>query len=107
MKRGQTPPRDLRLDTRRWWKEIVEGYELESSHLRLLTLCARAWDRGEQARQVLRTAGLTFVDGHGVRRARPEVIIERNAWIAFSRLLRELRLDVSPPDDRPRRLGER
>lgn len=102
-----TPPRDLRSDTRRWWKEIVAGYELESSHLRILTLAGRAWDRGEQARQVLRSGGLSFVDDHGVRRPRPEVAIERNAAILFSRLVRELRLDVAPPDDRPPRLGQR
>ena len=44
------PPRHLRPATRRWFTGVVEMFELEDHHVRLLTLAAQAWDRCEQAR---------------------------------------------------------
>lgn len=93
------PPKHLRAQTRRWWSGIVADYDLESHHLRLLTLAAEAWDRGEEAREILATEGLTYDDRFGQPRARPEVAIERDSRIAFARMLRELALDVAPPEE--------
>lgn len=44
--------------------------------------------------------GLTYEDRFKQPRVRPEVAIERDGRIAFARLVRELRLDVDPDDDR-------
>src|SRR6266478_1686476 len=93
------PPKDFAPETSAWWSEIVNEYVLESSHLRLLTMACRAWDRAEAARVVVRKYGLTFKDAHGVIRPRPEIGIERNSAILFARLLRELRLTNTQPDD--------
>jgi hypothetical protein len=65
--------------------------------LRLLQLACEAWDRAEQARELLLQHGLTFVDRFGQPHARPEIAIERDSRIAFARLLRELNLDIEPP----------
>ena len=97
----EKPPKDLSRESARWWTNIVETYQLESHHLRLLTLAARCWDRAETARQGLRKHGLTYVDKHGVKRPSPETVIEKNCAITFARLLRELRLD-DVEDDGPR-----
>jgi phage terminase small subunit len=85
---------------------VVAEFRLEQHHVRLLTLAAEAWDRGQEAREALTKEGLTFVDRFGQPHARPEVAIERDARIAFARLLRELALDVDPPADdaRPPRI---
>jgi|SRR5690242_20614115 len=100
------PPRDLSKESAKWWSEVVAEYEMASHHLRLLTLAARAWDRAESAREALRNNGLTYRDRHGVLRPRPEAVIERQAMVAFARLLRELRLDGAPePDVRLPRIG--
>lgn len=90
-------PKHLKSETRRWFKGVCADYELEPHHLRLLTLAAEAWDRGQQAREALVDYGLTFNDRFNQPHARPEVAIERDARIAFARLLRELALDVEPP----------
>jgi hypothetical protein len=69
--------------------------------LRLLTLAAEAWDRGEAARRAIAKHGMIYQDRFGQPRQRPECAIERDSRIGFARLLRELDLDVAPPDSRP------
>jgi hypothetical protein len=70
--------------------------------LKLLEAAATAWDRAEDARQVINTKGATFVDRHGEPRPRPEIQIEKNSHVLFARLVRELKLDQEPaPDFRP------
>jgi phage terminase small subunit len=106
--KNPSPPKHLRAATRKWWSEVVAAYELESQHLRLLTLAAESWDRGQEAREVIAKAGLTFNDRFDQPRARPEVAIARDSSIVFARLVRELCLDISPPDEAertPRRPG--
>jgi phage terminase small subunit len=106
MKRPE-PPKHVRAATAQWWQSVVDDYELEPHHLRLLTLAAEAWDRCAEAREALAEHGTTFTDRFGQPRARPEVAIERDSRIAFARLLRELALDVNEPAEelRPPRIG--
>jgi len=61
----------------------------------------------EQARDDLAKHGrLTFTDDKGTIKAHPAVAIERDARIAFARLVRELDLDAgSPADSRPPAIG--
>jgi phage terminase small subunit len=91
------PPKHLRPATQRWFAHVIEHYELEPHHLRLLQLAGEAWDRAEQAREALAEHGMIFMDRFECPRARPEVAIERDSRIAFARLVRELDLDVDPP----------
>ncbi|MGD9890307.1 MAG: P27 family phage terminase small subunit [Dehalococcoidia bacterium] len=96
------PPRHLSVATRKWWAQIVADYVLESHHLKILTLAAEAWDRGQTAREVLDREGLTFIDRFGQPKARPEVAIARDSATVYLRALRELDLDVEPPADATR-----
>lgn len=100
-------PAHLRLDTAAWWGSVAEEYALEPHTLRILTLAAEAWDRGQEAREAIAKYGPVYVDRFDQPRARPEVAIERDSRIAFARLVRELALDLDPPDEpgRPPRLG--
>ncbi len=101
-KRHPQPPAHLTPSTREWWKSVVEDYELEPHHLRLLQLAGEAWDRSQQARQVLNDAGLTYQNRFGDPVLRPEAAVERDSRLAFARLIRELDLDVEPPTERSR-----
>lgn len=92
-------PAHLARDTRKWFARVVREYELEEHHVRLLTASGEVWDRLQQARVIIDKNGLTFLDRFGQSRARPEVAIERDSRLAFARLLRELALDVSAPDE--------
>ena len=92
-------PEHLSESAARWWCAVNREYDLEDHHIRLLTLAAEAWDRTQQAREVLDREGLIYTDRFNAPRARPEVSIERDSRLAFARLLRELDLDVTPPPD--------
>ncbi|MEZ5290165.1 MAG: P27 family phage terminase small subunit [Vicinamibacterales bacterium] len=104
--KAPAPPRHLKPATRRWWSEVVRRWELEPHHVRLLTLCAEAWDRCQQARQLVDREGLTTTTGAGGAKLHPAVRVEADARLAFARLLRELDLDVEPPSAEARRPPE-
>lgn len=88
--------------TRDWVLAVVAEYDLDRHHHRLLVLAAQAFDRAEEARVILAETGLTYLDRFGAPKARPEVAVERDARIAFARLLRELDLDLVGEPDAPR-----
>lgn len=98
---GTVPaPSHLSEDATAWWNAVLADYDLEPHHLRLLQSAAEAWDRQQQARKALADhGGLTFVDQNGAIRSHPCVAHERDARIAFARLLRELDLDAGPPSE--------
>lgn len=91
-------PDHLKEPTQQWWGSVVAEYELEPHHVRLLTLAAEAWDRCQQARELLTEHGLTYLDRFDQPKTRPEVAIERDSRLAFARLVRELALDVEEPE---------
>jgi len=92
-----TAPSHLKPATRTWWQSVVSRWELEPHHVRLLTLAAETWDRGQQARALLARDGLTTGSKSGGLRTHPAVRIEADCRVGFARLLRELDLDVAPP----------
>lgn len=96
------PPGHLRPATKRWFTSVLDDFDLDPHHIKLLTLAGEAWDRGQAAREIVDDKGMTYNDRFGQPKARPEVSIERDSRIGFARLLRELALDVDAPDDAPR-----
>ncbi len=92
------PPSYLRKATQKWWSEVVETFELDIHHLKLLTKACEAHDLGEAAREAIAVHGLTFESRFGPK-ARPEINIERDCRRSFSSLIREIGLDVSPPTE--------
>jgi phage terminase small subunit len=92
------PPKHLTPETAKWWRGIVQTWELEPHSLRILQAAAEAWDRLQQARQVLADhGGLTIEGARGGLLPHPAVAIERDARTGFARLVRELELDAEPP----------
>lgn len=92
-------PKHLTTKSRNWFDAIVKGYNLESHHLSLLQAAAECWDRSQEAREILAKEGIVFKDRHGAIRPHPATQIERDNKALFARLVRELALDVSEPDD--------
>jgi P27 family predicted phage terminase small subunit len=96
-KKKPTAPAHLEPATRAWWASVIGDYQLEDHHLRLLQLACEAWDRSQQAREILAVDGVVFRDDRGNVRAHPAITIEKDARIAFARLVREMDLDTEPP----------
>ncbi len=69
-------PAHLRPATREWFRSVVADFELQPHHVRLLTLAAEAWDRGQQAREILEAEGITVPCRDGAK-AHPCVAIEQ------------------------------
>ena len=65
-----------------------------------LQMAGEAWDNYEAARDAIAENGMTFVNKkHGDIKPRPEVAIMQNSRLAFLRCMRELNLDVQPPEN--------
>ena len=103
-------PQHLKKDTRKFWREILKTYKLEEHHKKLLTAACKAWDRAEEARQVLDEQGITFIDRFDQPKGRPEVKIEKDSRNDFRLLIRELGLDIEVKEEAgrmPRIKGKR
>jgi P27 family predicted phage terminase small subunit len=94
------PPPHLTPETADWWRAIVSDYDLEIHHLRLLESACDAWDRMVQARAEVLRDGITVEGPQGLKQ-HPAVMVERDARIAFARLVRELDLDSPVPAPGP------
>lgn len=95
-KRLPRAPAHLSPATQAWWRAVVETYELEEHHLRLLQLACESWDRVQGAREKLAKDGTVYIDRFGQPRKHPSVGIEEQARLAFARLVRELDLEGEP-----------
>ena len=95
-------PDHIKGKTLEWVHSVLEIFELDGHHIRLLVHAAESWDQAELARSVLEKDGLTFLDRFNQPHPRPEVAIARDSRILFSRLVRELDLDVDAAPDSKR-----
>lgn len=93
-------PESLSTAAKKLWKEVVSDFVLEPHHERLLEKALVQWDRSEQAKKALATEGLTVLDRFGQLREHPLVGVERQATLAYLRIMRELGLDVVPTESR-------
>lgn len=100
-KKPVAPPH-LTDSTAAWWVSVLTDYDLEPHHIHLLTLAAEALDRTAQAREIIDTDGPVVRTADGNVKAHPAVGIERDARLAFARILRELDLDTEAPTERAR-----
>ena len=95
------PPSYLEPSTQEWFRSVLDEYQMEPHHIKLLTAACECWDRMQLARAAIEKYGLTMTDPKTlVEKARPEINIERDSKIVFMKLLRELNLSESPPDSR-------
>jgi phage terminase small subunit len=103
-----TCPAGLTPESKRLWTAIVGEYALEQHHLAILGRALEQNDRALAARKIIAKEGVTKDDRFGQTKPHPCIDVERNAAMAFQRLLRELGLDIELPETRgPRRPGTR
>ena len=84
-----------------------QDYNLEEHHSRLLTMACEAWDRAAQAREIMAKDGIVIGGREAAVRPHPCIAIERDARIAFARLVAQLNLDAELPADPGMRAAQR
>jgi phage terminase small subunit len=89
----------LKPATKKWVRHVESSWELDEHHSRLLILAAAAWDRAVEAKGIIDEEGSIILDRFQQKKSHPAVEVERQSMITFSRLLRELGLDLQEPED--------
>lgn len=92
-------PGYLSPEMRKFASSVLESYGLEHHHYILLIRAAELLDRAEQARKQVQTEGLTVTDRYGSIKPHPCYKIEIDCKSAARLLIRELGLDLEPPDE--------
>jgi phage terminase small subunit len=89
----------LKAPTKKWVKRVQSTWDLNEHHDRLLVLAGQAWDRAQDAKDIVDTTGVIVKDRFNQDKQNPAVEIERQSMVVFARLLRELGLDLEKPED--------
>lgn len=103
----QRAPTHLQKSGKKFWKSVLSDYALEDAHhLKLLESACACLDRVDQAQAEIEAEGAYFKDRWGMPKEHPAHKTERDNKILFSRLVRELCLDVeAPKESRPPGIG--
>ena len=89
------PPSHLSKKMKSFWIAVFDRKNTLQPHETIIFLRAcEAFDRGEQARRILKREGLTYLDRFQQPRSRPEVAIERDSRAQVAKLLNQINLYV-------------
>lgn len=97
------PPAGLKRAGTAFWRAVVGEFVLDSPMLHVLAECCRERDRCHAADAILARDGLVVKGPDGRRYPHPCVTVARDARAGFARMVRMLKLDVEPLQDRPGR----
>jgi hypothetical protein len=102
LKVAKTGP-ELSETMQKWAAWVRDTFSLEQHHEKILQLACQAFDRGQQARELLDRLGLTYQDRNNCPCVRPEAAVEARCRLDFSRLLKALGLseETANPPGRP------
>jgi P27 family predicted phage terminase small subunit len=89
------PPAHLTRQAKRWWRSVLDAYDLEPHDLAILTAAAEALDRKEEARLIIAVEGIVLRLADGSSTPHPAVAVEDLAAMRFAHLVREIGLDAT------------
>ena len=79
------------------WNDIFTEYSIDdAAGLAILRVALEAFDRSQEAREVITTAGMTVTGRDGQVRSHPLLTVERDNRAAFLAGLKALNLDLEP-----------
>ena len=93
------PPVHLSRGAKRWWRSVMETCRLGPDEVEILTAAAEAWDRKEEARQLIAEEGIVMHDDAGLPITHPAVQIEDQAADRMARLIRALNVEQPAPSE--------
>jgi hypothetical protein len=86
----------LTPSSKRIWRQIVSGYNIDQPASLILVATLEARDRREQARAAIASDGAVQIDRFGQKKPNPWVGIERDAAATLMRGFRILGFDQEP-----------
>jgi P27 family predicted phage terminase small subunit len=95
------PPAHLSRSSKEWFRQVTERFVLDEHHVKLLVGCCECLDRASEARQAVAKDGAYVRNRFNELKKHPGIGVEQGALSTFSRLLRELGLDLSAEPARP------
>ena len=97
LKKLPSAPSHLSSAAKKWWRAIVQDFDIDDGAGRLLLQSAlEAFDRMKGAQVLLKSEGTVFRDRWGQTKPHPAVVIERDARSAMVTALRALNVDAAP-----------
>lgn len=102
------PPKTLSAEASRWWKKLIEDYDItDEAGFLLLQTGLEAFDRMRGAQDVIRREGLQVKDRFGQMKSHPLLTTERDSRAQMLMALKALNLDLEPLREAPGRPGGR
>jgi P27 family predicted phage terminase small subunit len=94
------PPRGLTSKAaKEFFCAVVQEYEMHPHHRKLLEQACFAWQRHAEALALVAAEGLVLTDTRNGRQyAHPAFNVQRDSAVLFSRLVREMGLDLIPAE---------
>ena len=98
------PPSALSKAAKIWWRRLYSEYDLQDEGAAfLLESALRAFDRMNQAAELVEQHGVCTLDRYKQLKPNPAVAAERDARAAMLQAFKALNLDVMPSRDGPGR----
>lgn len=90
-------PKSLSTEAKRWWKQIVEGFQIDDpAGLLLLESAMKAFDDMQRAQSIVDREGPIIRDRWGQQKQHPATLVLRDSRNLMLRSLKALNLDVAP-----------
>ena len=83
-------------DAKKLFIQIVSTFAMEPQDEAVLAKGLEAWDRAEQAREIIQKSGILITSRLGEVKPNPAIAIERDSRAAFLSAIRQLNLDYEP-----------
>ena len=90
------PPKFLSTKSKEFFREVINQYALEDHHIKILILACECLDQIETARLMIEKEGSYYINRFDEPRPHPALKEFKDNKLIFTRLLKQLDLDVEP-----------
>lgn len=98
LKKSRPAPSGLSPAARSWWERLHREFDLDDEGAAfLLESALRAFDRMNQAAELIEKHGICIKDRYGQLKPNPACAVERDSRAAMLQAFKSLNLDVIPP----------
>ncbi len=102
----KNPPKHLKADGRRLWRDLADEYGIDdAAGLTLLCTAAECLDRMRAAQKAIEAQGEVVDDRYGVPKQHPACALEKDSRNGLMAALKAMNLDLEPLRDGPGRPG--